>query len=162
GGTILAAAGTNNGFNDANLVRIDPVTGAQTLVSKDGNFSTIEDIAVGDNGTIYVINGNQTFVKVDPVTGQQTLLSLPFFPRWADGLAALLPGAGGMTPLLPSATVTIANHLDGAAEVLAANPSGTRITASYDAVNGVLHLTGGDSPADYQKVLRTVTFNDTA
>jgi hypothetical protein len=162
GGTILAAAGTNNGINSANLVRIDPVTGAQTLVSSNGNFSTVEDITVGDNGAIYVIDGNHTLIQVDPVTGQQTVLSLNFFPQWGNGLAALLPSAGGMTPVVLSATVTITNRLDGAAEVLAANTTGTRITASYDSVNGVLHLTGGDSPANYQRVLRSVTYNNTS
>src|SRR5262249_49535908 len=101
-GNILAVAGTNSGFHKANLGRIDPATGAQTLVSSNGNFSTPRDVAVGDNGVIYVIDGNHTLIKVDPVTGQQTVLNLSFFPQWGNGLAALVTGAGGMAPLITS------------------------------------------------------------
>jgi hypothetical protein len=161
-GTILAVAGTNNGFNNANLVRIDPVTGAQTLVSSNGLFSTPHDVTVGDNGVIYVIDGgNHMLITVDPVTGQQTALSLNFVPQWGLGLAALLPGASGMTPVMQSATVTITNLLDGAAESLAANTTGTNITASYNSATGVLSLTGADTPANFQRVLRTVVYNNT-
>jgi hypothetical protein len=155
GGTILATAGTN-------LVRINPVTGAQSLASNSSFTYYLQDVTVGDNGAIYVIDANHSLIKVDPVTGQQTALSLNFYPQLRDGLAALLPGASGMTPDVISATVTITNRQDGAAEVLAANTTGTRITASYDAVNGILHLTGGDSPANYQQVLRSVTYNNTS
>ena len=59
---------------------------------------------------------------------------------------------------LASMTVTLASPATG--DVLAANTTGTSITAVYAA--GVLTLTGVDTPADYQQVLRTVTYNNTA
>ena len=61
---------------------------------------------------------------------------------------------------LASATVTITNQLDGAAEVLAANTAGTSIVAAYDSGTGVLSLTGADTVANYQMVLRTVTYDN--
>jgi hypothetical protein len=61
-----------------------------------------------------------------------------------------------------SLTVTIANQLDGTNETLAADTSGTSITASYDSGTGVLSLSGSDSVAHYQQVLRTVTYENTS
>ncbi|WP_273844813.1 PA14 domain-containing protein [Rubrobacter calidifluminis] len=63
---------------------------------------------------------------------------------------------------IKSATVMLTSMPDGASESLSASTAGTGITATYDAQNGVLHLNGSASKADYEKVLRTVTYNDTA
>ena len=62
---------------------------------------------------------------------------------------------------LVSLTVTLTNHPDGANEVLTANTAGTSITAIYNSGTGVLSLTGTDTLAHYQQVLRTVTYNNT-
>ncbi|UUO06295.1 hypothetical protein M4951_23440 [Blastopirellula sp. J2-11] len=61
---------------------------------------------------------------------------------------------------LTSATITITNLLDGAAEELAVETSGTAITASY--VDGVLTLTGEDTLANYELVLRSLTYDNTS
>jgi hypothetical protein len=61
---------------------------------------------------------------------------------------------------LASATVKITNLKDENAESLAADIAGTSITAAYDATTGELSLTGAAPVADYQKVLRTVTYNN--
>ena len=63
---------------------------------------------------------------------------------------------------LTSLTVTITNLLDGANEVLAANTGGTSITASYNSGTGVLTLSGADTVANYQQVLRTVTYDNSS
>ncbi len=63
---------------------------------------------------------------------------------------------------LQSMTVTIANRLDGTLETLAANTAGTSITASYNSGTGQLTLSGSDSVANYQAVLRTVTYNNSS
>ncbi len=57
---------------------------------------------------------------------------------------------------LASATATITNLLDGASETLSANTAGTSIVAAY--VGGVLSLSGSDTVANYQTVLRTVRY----
>ncbi|MFQ6023537.1 MAG: DUF4347 domain-containing protein, partial [Acidiferrobacterales bacterium] len=63
---------------------------------------------------------------------------------------------------LISLTVTITNLLDGASEALAADVSGTGITASYNSVTGVLTLSGADTVVNYQQVLRTVTYDNSS
>ncbi len=67
---------------------------------------------------------------------------------------------------IASATVTITNRPDGNNELLAATPSGA-ITAgdiSFDAASGILTISpaGGASLADFQQVLRSVTYNNIA
>jgi VCBS repeat-containing protein len=71
---------------------------------------------------------------------------------------ATLGNAANLTAL----NVTITNQLDGVLETLAANTSGTSIVASYNSGTGVLSLTGLDSVANYQQVLRTVTYNNSS
>ena len=64
---------------------------------------------------------------------------------------------------LASATVTISGgtfNKDG--DVLAANTTGTNITASYDSATETLMLTGSDVLAHYQQVLNSVTFTSTS
>jgi hypothetical protein len=64
---------------------------------------------------------------------------------------------------LASATVTISGgtfNKDG--DVLAANTTGTNITASYDSATETLMLTGSDVLAHYQQVLDSVTFTSTS
>lgn len=61
---------------------------------------------------------------------------------------------------LASATVTLVNPLDGAAETLGVTTAGTAITAVYTAP--VLSLSGADSLANYEAVLRSVTYANSA
>jgi hypothetical protein len=86
------------------------------------------------------------------------------------GTAAFAEG-GGPVPVAPallvtdvddthleSATVTLVNLLDAGAETLAAATGGTAITAAYAAPT--LTLTGTDTLASYQAVLRSVTYDN--
>ncbi len=61
---------------------------------------------------------------------------------------------------LKSMTVTITNRQDGDSELLAAVTTDTGIAASY--AGGVLTLTGVASLANYQTVLRSITYENTA
>src|SRR5205823_8888529 len=64
---------------------------------------------------------------------------------------------------LTSATITLTNHPDGAAEALGVTTTGTSITAgAYNATTGVLSLTGTDTVAHYQAVIRTLTYNNSS
>lgn len=65
-------------------------------------------------------------------------------------------------PNLSGATLTIENRLDGVEEVLSAVTTGTPITAVYDSATGVLTLSGVATSEEYQQVLRTVVYNNTA
>ncbi len=63
---------------------------------------------------------------------------------------------------LSSATVRIGNMVDGAAEILSADVTGTNIGVSFDASTGTLRLSGLDSVENYQQVLRSVTYENTS
>ena len=69
--------------------------------------------------------------------------------------AALVDSDDGV---LKGLTVVITNPIDGAAELLDANVGGTAITKSFS--GGVLSLSGLESVAVYQQVLRTVTYEN--
>src|SRR6185369_3497115 len=60
---------------------------------------------------------------------------------------------------LASATVTITNLLDAGVETLVATATGS-ITVNY--VAPTLMLSGSDTLANYQQVLRTVAYNNTS
>lgn len=59
---------------------------------------------------------------------------------------------------MQSATVIIVNRQHGSLEILDADTTGTAITKSFSAGSGVLFLTGADTIANYEKVLKTVTY----
>lgn len=63
---------------------------------------------------------------------------------------------------IAGATITITNLLDGAAEVLTADFTGTNITGDYDSATGTLTLSGEDTLTNYQQALGTLTYNNTA
>ena len=63
---------------------------------------------------------------------------------------------------LTAAAITITNLLDDGAEVLNVDTTNTNITDSYDKNTGLLTMTGPDTVANFQKVLRTATYNNTA
>ena len=61
---------------------------------------------------------------------------------------------------LKSLTVTITDRQDFTDEILAADTSGTSIVASFNSFAGVLTLSGTDTVANYQQVLRTITYDN--
>ncbi|WP_144973390.1 beta strand repeat-containing protein [Bremerella volcania] len=61
---------------------------------------------------------------------------------------------------LASATITITNVLNTDDEFLAVDVTGTSITPSYDPSTGILTLTGSDLVANYQQVIRTLTYDN--
>lgn len=64
---------------------------------------------------------------------------------------------------LASLIVTLTNRPNGAAESLAAVTTGTNVTAApYDPATGRLVLTGPDEAADFQQVLRSVAYANSA
>ncbi|MGH6649067.1 DUF4347 domain-containing protein, partial [Aquabacterium sp.] len=69
--------------------------------------------------------------------------------------------SGGTATNLTSMTVTLTNPLDGALESLSATNTGN-ITSSYNSGTGVLTLSGSDTVANYQTVLRSITYNNTS
>ena len=84
-----------------------------------------------------------------------------------DGPVALTDGSAlSVTDVddagIRSATIALANRPDGGAETLAAEALSTGISAAYDPASGELRLTGAAPKADYQRVLRTVTYQNSS
>ncbi|MEM6470440.1 MAG: DUF4347 domain-containing protein [Planctomycetota bacterium] len=61
---------------------------------------------------------------------------------------------------IDSIEVTITNLIDGGSELLTADTTGTSITAVYSA--GTLNLSGADSLANYQQVVRSIQYQNTS
>jgi autotransporter passenger strand-loop-strand repeat protein len=113
-------------------------------------------LQIEDNGHSVVV------APLDPLglsdTGDTATYSQGGAPTALDGNLVLSDSSGAS---LVSATVSIGSGFL-AGDVLAANTSGTNISASYDPTTGVLTLSGTDSLSDYQAVLNSVTFTAAA
>src|SRR5262249_36277144 len=57
------------------IIRVDPATGAQTLISSGGLFVDPTGIAITANGDIIVVDRARRVIRVDPMTGTQNLIS---------------------------------------------------------------------------------------
>ena len=85
-----------------------------------------------------------------------------------DGAAAVLAPNAAVADAdagdqIESATVTLTNRPDGAAESLAVTLSGgISAGAGYDSGTGVLTLTGAATPAQYETVLQTVRYTNSS
>lgn len=109
---------------------------------------------VGDAAPVLDLNG--------PAPGEANVVTFTL----GGGAVALAAQGATVTDSdsaqLVSARVQLANIRDAGAEILAATTTGTNIQASYSASTGILSLTGADTLANYQQVLASVTYNDTA
>ena len=65
---------------------------------------------------------------------------------------------------LQSLTVTLTNHIDGADERMVADTFGTSISVTYAVGPGeyYVYLTGADTLANYEQVLKSVVYDNTA
>jgi DNA-binding beta-propeller fold protein YncE len=79
GHLVVADIGVPN-RKDGAVIRVDPLTGRQSLVSSGGEFFDPAGIAVGPGGQIYVVDNRApdndgAVIRVDPRTGAQTLVT---------------------------------------------------------------------------------------
>ena len=94
-------------------------------------------------------------------------LDTGYAATWTNGGAVSITDAAAATSTdadsanLASLTATITAGAN-ANNVLSANTTGTSISQSYNAGTGVLTLSGVDTVAHYQAVLRTIKYNNTA
>jgi len=80
----------------------------------------------------------------------------------AVAVAVTLEASDADHAMLAGATVAIGANFLAGADVLEVTTTGTNITASYDSATGVLSLSGTDTVAAYQQVLRSVTYQNTS
>jgi hypothetical protein len=135
---------------------------------------TIVVIAI-DSGTPALADAETFTVIVNPAGSQAPVVDLNGDDTGNDATATYtedddptLIASAGLTitdsdsTTLTGGTVAITNLLDGDSESLSADTSGTSITADYDSSTGVLTLTGEESIANYQQVLRTLTYHNSS
>ena len=163
----------------------NPVSG-QLILSGTDTLAHYKQVlaTVKFNDTAAVISGNTRFISVvvtDGVASGRATTTLSVVgaanvPVVTGGgtTTAVLAGtttsihsapvaiSDPVSPTLASATETIVNLLDAPDETLAADTTGTGVTAAYDPETGVLTLSGTDTLANYQQVLDTVTYDNTA
>lgn len=154
------------------------VANGQFTDSGNGNYSltgpidiTISDTINGPTGLIPAIitlkgslSGSAVLPVVDlngPATGNDAAFTTPGTPGTAIAPAATITRSPVAN--LNSMTVTLANALDGVSESLAVDLTGTGLSSTgYDPVTGKLTITGNSTLAQYQSVLRNVTYSNLA
>ncbi|PZD73392.1 Leukotoxin [Acaryochloris thomasi RCC1774] len=170
--------GSSGGFQDQlNLADLDGSNGF-SIEEPDlnGNFQSssvsgagdingdgIDDLVIGtpEDSTSYVVFGN-TAPELD-LNGSDDGNNISV--NFTGGPIRVLESASILdsnTSTLAGITVTIANPLDGNAETLAVETGGTSITTAFDPTMATLTLSGQDTPAAYQQVLATLTYNNTS
>lgn len=145
----------------------------ETIVSHAGDVNNdgIDDIIIGsaDSGSAgeaYIIYGDCNFSN--PATSSviapviYTIGTGTYVYEEHDGATQLsntLTLGDADSTQLTAASVTIATGFDAANDSLSFTALGT-ITGSYDAVTGILSLSGTASLADYQTVLQSVSYTN--
>ena len=128
----------------------DP-TSAGTDLGRTVTWAVNDGIAISPavNSALTVIHAAPTIA----VSGTPNFIGSGAAVTLAGTLAVTDPDSGG---LLTSGTVAISGLAPG--DVLAADTLGTSILVSYNTLTGVLSLSGADTIADYEAVLRSVRY----
>jgi hypothetical protein len=151
-GIVLAAGEQGREYNFGQRgVALGYISQSSFLASTPSGAGAVHQL--NDAPVVQLTGTQQVSVVTLPQSGGPVSL--------ADAAATITHADGGW---LKSLIVTVTNLKDGASESLTAQPSvlgsNPRISSSY--ASGVLTLSGAAPLADYQQVLRTVTYADTA
>lgn len=168
----LSQLNGSNGFV-INGIAAGDFSGVSVSKAGDINHDGIDDVIIGaySASPVGVSNAGQSYViygNVAPILDLNGSNAGINHTATFNGSAvkvvdtAKLSVSDKNTATLQQATIKITNLYNGVAESLSANTNGTGITASYDASKGILTLSGKDTVANYQQVLRTITYNNTA
>jgi VCBS repeat-containing protein len=165
----LSSLNGNNGFA-INGIAAGNRLGVSVSSAGDVNGDGIDDLIIGTSdasltGESYVVFGHASIgsggtLELSQLTGTGAIdfnTSFTGSPVLIVDTDLSLVDRNSAT--LAFATITITNLLDDAAESLSATTS-ENITASYN--NGTLTLSGTATVAEYQQVLRTITYANTA
>ncbi len=144
------SAGRENGQTGVDV----SINGGTTAFSAQSETVTVEVLPINDLPTVD-LNGLEEGTSFSPQFFEG---GLPVAIADSDATVSDADHAS-----LASMTVTLTNRPSGAAESLAATTTGTSITAAaYDPATGRLALTGPDTVAAFQQVLRTVVYQNTS
>ena len=162
----------NSAQSDAILVNTENQTGNQHLASVAGldtnNFVVVwSGQGANDTNGVFAKQFHNETPAVDlDVNDSSGATGTSYSANFNDGggpvsvvdADAVLSDANDAD--LTSLVVTITNRGDGSSEILAADTTGTSITASFSTSTGRLTLSGVDTVANYQTVLRSITYNN--
>jgi Ca2+-binding RTX toxin-like protein len=165
----LSGLNGTNGFAINGIAAFDS-SGTSVSSAGDVNGDGIDDLIIGarfaspngnsNSGQSYVIYGNRA-ARLDlngSAAGISNTITFAGDPVVASNILTLTDNVNSIS----GATVKILNPLNGASETITANVSGTAITANYDSNTSTLTLSGNDTLANYQTVLRRVTYDNTS
>jgi hypothetical protein len=161
------------------------LSGLDTFAHYQTVLATVKYTSTSDNPTNYGSNTSRTLtwvvndglitsapqtstVSVIGVNDPPTLSSIASTAQYTEQLAATtLSGSASVVDPdnlnLANATVSITGGtFAGDADLLSTSTTGTSITASYNSTTETLVLSGSDTLADYQTVLRKITFSSTS
>ncbi|HWD25527.1 MAG TPA: hypothetical protein VG387_00070 [Rhizomicrobium sp.] len=156
-------AGDTNGVSDV-FVK-DLVTGTVTLASQtpqgaQGDAASGPGVASANGATIVFSSDANNLAGGDTnQSGDVLLASLGYV---AHGAPVILAGdltVGSLSGQMVGATVTISAGFQ-AGDVLSTITTGTNIAANYNATTHTLTLSGADTTAHYQDVMRDVAFSN--
>ena len=181
-GTNIDIAGVGSTqllFNAKSPLNTDDLVNWQTVLRTVQYFNALGGPGVGQ---VFIdfdyFDGFQTHGTIRTTTVNIVLPSPPvidlngvaagtgFAATWTNAGAVNITDAAAATVTngesanLASITASIATG-SHANNVLSANTAGTAISQSYNAGSGVLTLSGTDTVANYQTVLRTIMYNNT-
>lgn len=91
------------GRGETRVIRVNPQTGAQSVVVQFASGSALGGLAVEPSGTLLLArndgpNGLLLVVRVDPTTGSVTLANRPSFTVWVAASLAVVPGLSTPAP----------------------------------------------------------------
>jgi hypothetical protein len=163
GGVVIASTNTTGTtFTVADVttgLHVVGGVGNDTLIGQGITFTSGQRAAIFAQGSVETIQDSSgTYSNPNALIGTTNA-------SWTEESppAALSPNltiSDTNSPNLVGATVAVtAGKFAGDSDVLGFNTSGTSITASYDASTEVLTLSGTDTLANYQAVLRSTTFS---
>ena len=164
---------TNPGSGVTSFTQLQVTNGDIQFVHDGGEaapsyFVSVSDGALSDGpyaATVAFSNVNDASL-LDLDADDSSAAGIDFSATWTEGAGPALVADSDASLVdidsasLASLTVTLTNALDGTAEILSADTTGTLISASYDTGTGILTLSGSDSVANYEAVLRTVTYDN--
>ncbi len=174
--TATAMSGTGWTINLATLTatRSDPLAPGGSYPALTVTVDVATNAPANLTNTAVVSGGGEVITANDTSSDLTTVNQLPLVTVGNAGAITFIRG-GPAVAVAPSLTVTDSSSadllsatvslsgdpLDAGHEFLSADTTGTSVTASYNSASGVLTLSGSDTLADYQQVLRSVTYIDT-
>jgi hypothetical protein len=151
---VLDSVTFSSGENPTDFGSNPTRTVAWTLTDPSGTANGGVAVSTPVTSTVSITNVN------DPPTLSNVAATVGFLPQHTITISPAISVSDPDNLTLANATVKITGGtFAGDGDVLAANTSGTSITASYNSSTETLTLSGVDTLAHYQSVLDSVTFS---